>query len=413
MSMQQIQKAPFSLPPEEIQPLIEPPLQPGSDLTFSEKPSEESHILVKIGCCRILPYWADDEDDDGGNDGIAGKRSQLTCKQHGYAAGSLGWITLLSGVFFLQPVISMGAATGSMAISKIWFSNLNEASFFKSRAKQVAFAVSALALAAPFIIEVTIPELDESSESDIYNKVLMSLPWSYPCLGIVKSLLAKELDLKSKIKSFSKLSDHKSELISASVQSIPAFGIVVLNLNTTLTAGAGILAKTNIRKIMDVAGQKIYETKSTALRRTMAAIFMTSILASTSIGFAGNFEGWFNSEWGTLVDLVLVLSGTDIIFRTVKASIKGHINLEKMEAEEIAERNRILGIHPNCSEKMIAASKTLGELLIYTSCIAGFSYLIGLSSQTAQSPAITASLVSDIVACIESGYKKIPFNSSE
>lgn len=355
------------------------------------KEKKASKDLYQICSLRIPPYWkVQDEEDEGESN-----RGDLTWKNH----SALG-IGLLAGfglgAYYYQDPSNMtgvGLASGTLDIVKVWSSYVQDPKV--KRGAQV-FAITLFALGILFPLLVS-----EKDKEEDWFKILKALPFVYPFMGLLKEEISR-LKLSEKIIDMGKkyqieISEDVADLIAASVQLIPALGLVAWNGNPILTAAASIFAKGSIRVGTNKIGQKIYAMESGWGKKIAITAFVSLAALASGFGIVGNSLGYFSSRIGRVCDLALVLPGIDMATRTGKGTIKNAVkDAKKLEKKEPAT---------TCQESLQRVARKVAILFAFSLPIIAIAIFIGQTDKNSKNAAVMASVFSDAAAFIKIATK--------
>lgn len=375
--------------------LLEPEKERDIEATRPKKEYIAEIPIPKVTTIKIAPYWSDDEDDD---DTDLTVREKTGVTEHLAAAATCTSVAGLSALYYKNPMITAGFASGTATVVNVLHNNSSET---MQHTLRVA-AITGLALS--LILEYA---LSPNAKQKTIVQIISAIPWVYPFLGVVKADIS-QAELPKKLKDIAanysvSLSDTTCQVICASLQAMPGLSVSLGSSNKTLSAVGGIFFKSNVRQLLDVAGQGIYHLETPWIRKSLGAAVGIAAVSSLVAGFAGNYFNWFSGTWGALISSVLIIPPADIASRTIKATIKAG-----QKERKNALKSAIANDEDTCWDKTKKIAQNAATITLITAPVVGAAYAVGQAEPGAQNPGIVASLLTDITSFIKIGTKSYP-----
>jgi len=390
-------------------------------------------VLLKLeipckGELEIAKYWVVEDDEDEVES--TKKRAPLGAKQHAAVVAGVGASAILSGYLGSKSggsVLGAGIAGAVTDLIKTYHAFTKDRAWIRNTDRAIALMGLGVSLYLRY-------GLSTEQQAQTLYRVLSALPWAFPGYGVLKAEMAewdipKQIvkiseQLKEKNYLSSKVSKNSATLISAALQIPPALALSILKIDQSLSAGAGILFKTNLRKFMNLVAEVAADSKNPLTRKIAGGSLACAATAATVAGYVGNCLHWFTNTLGTVASSLLLVGPSDAGVRTIKSTIRLHQDKakERKEAQELQELDQELANLANdveqneerCLDKLVAKTKAAFEGALFSLPAIIMSLLVGQMNSDMNNLAnagLMAALLSDAVALSKLGTKEFSLNA--
>lgn len=344
--------------------------------------------LPLVGEVKIAKYWEVEDEEEEEEDG--NKRAPLGPAQHAALISGVAGATLLSGYLGCKTgksILGAGIAGAVTDLIKTYHAHTKERPWIRNTQR----AIAAIGLASALYLQYGIS--DEKKAETLF-RVLRALPWAYPAYGVFKAEM-NEWNIPEKIVKLSKflkdenivsteLTKAQASAISAALQIASSLPLSLANIDQSLSAGAGIVFKSNIRKFMNLAAIQASGISDTLKRKVAGGGIAAASTAATVVGYVGNYLQWFSNIAGSLGSSLLLIGPSDAGVRTVKASIRLRVDEAKelKKAQKKQKYENVLCSLTTAQEKTwvdktVQKAKAIGQGLLFAIPTAGMALLIG------------------------------------